>query len=163
MQCDSIQIYCAITTKESTIWSKICSAFLGRYGDKFVWALKQKSWFGVRYHIWSFFFILCEAKWLIWSRIFDLNQICSMIQGKFVKSKLKKSLPEAIFEVILFLSLAKYSIWNCNFVMYEAYFSCDLKRNSLSEIFYLSKIRGIYSVLRTSPHFLIHTNWKGIS
>ena len=98
-----------------------CNAFLGRYDDNCLSALKQKPEF--------------------WS---DSGDLCD----KFVKSKLKKS--------YFLLSLAKCSIWSCSFVMYVVYFFCDLKRNRLSEIVYLSKIRGLYSVLRTwaSPHFL---------
>ena len=52
---------------------------------------------------------------------------------------------------------AQFSIWSCSFVMYEAYFPCDLKRNPLSETVQ-SKIRGIFNVLRTwdYSHFLTH-------
>ena len=107
------------------------------------------------------FYPICEVKSVIRSKIFDFNQICRVIQGKFVKSKLKNRYLKRYLK-LCFLSLAKFSIWSCSFVIYEAYFSFDLKSNPLSEIFYLSKICGIYSVLRTwaSSHFLTYTFGK---
>ena len=58
------------------------------------------------------------------------------------------------------LSFTIFSIWSCSIVMYEPYFSCNLKRNPLSEMKFSieSKIRVIFNVLRTwdYPHFLTY-------